>query len=1257
MLFPLVITNAQSLQPSEQAKGYLESKNTMVDYATGIFHYNIPLFNLQEGDFKLPVTLSYTGQGFKLGDLAGSIGKNWDLLVGGVITKTVREGIYNQETDIYSLVINGNVIRFVLQNNKAVPLEKTNVKILYNKSADTWVVTDENGIKYDFDAREITKNGCIEEIVSTHNIDHIEYTSSWYPTRISTPSGSSIIFKYSVPYNGKNARLIDSTSYVSGVNNRFLYGRPMTMWPFNFQVYRADFERALDNAYEAAQYQYMKDHVNATISILDIRSGQIYTNPSYDAQMQNLKMQRQVMGIITDMHEVAGISKELFDLINEMIKYYGRNSTPAMYLDEAKRVLDRMARRTIELPAMQRPSYVMYTIMPIYLEKIQFGKQEISFQYDKRTSFASKSRVLKKIVFQDQLRQKTQEIKFTNLNDLLKQITWTGKDNSVIKNYDFSYFNENKSVSGSGSPSRVQLQADYWGFYSNKNSSPQDSVLAYLPDNEYAKTHSLQRIITPEGGEIEIDYELNRYGGPENNNEFGGIRVKHLVLKNNEGNIDSIKYHYPGSACLLYNGFVTHEKVNYPSGLQDLVIKSRAKFQGNAYVNPGNNGLLYEYVIEEFKGKGYNSYLFSVPKSSAHQPENTYPFWLCGLPLANAIYNNDKNLVMLQKMKYSTDMAYCNINVNPSDWFEAGEQAFNYTKRIYQKSVSEYYMDKGRTKSEYEGYEKTLIYNDPYGFGTLYYDPMDSYYVNIEPRTDAYDSEAPYYLRYGGITLPKEQVTYQFSGKVSTAIDKNHLTGNLPSGYYIVNKTGFIYDTLNVSPVGIRSFLSNGDEEVTLWKNALCFQKGVNTVIDEMRDSNFFMPVKQIKLAREVGETNYTLLTEDVINYIDTLLPSSRKTFLPAKVYSYKGGTASYIASKINTLEQAVFSTDLPSYTITSQINYELTSDKYLAKSKKTPEGQDVICYEKERGQVILEVKNMSPDYVKSTDTYRWGLVNRDIVSNVQQLNSLQEETQRYIQILSQFLSVTIDPRHDRFIKSPSFKRVYPYLKMINERKEHYTNIKNMADSVHYISIPDLREGLDTLPDMANLVIPLISLLEKYCEISSDEYDLLQQTLNNEIVQVPDIENLIVKTDAQHQRFEVTLLLNPSGNTFTLNYSILKGSSEYTRTQSIQNLAPGRWQLATFILNTGEIPGATSLKVAVPLTGKGISLAVVVPEYAIYDAVSYNADGSILCKFNQSGEMQVQEYDEANRPARINDNSGNIIKEYKYNYSKKYETF
>ena len=1083
MFFPLVITNAQSLQPSEQAKGYLESKNTLVDYATGTFHYNIPLFNLQAEGFNLPVTLNYTGQGVKLGDLAGSIGKNWNLLLGGVITNTKRQGIYNEETDIYTLVINGNTIHFLLQNNKVVPLEKTNVRILYNKSADTWAVTDENGIKYDFNAREITKNGCIEEIVSTHNIDHIEYTSSWYPTRIITPSGSTIIFKYSVPYNGSNARLIDSTSYVSGVNNRFLYGKPMIMWPFDFNVCKADFERALDNAYEAAQYEYMKDHVNATISILDIRTGQIFTNPSYDAQMQNLKMQRQVMGIITDMHEVAGISKELFDMLNEMIRYYGTNSTPARYLHDAKRALDRMARQTVELKGMQRPSYVMYTIMPIYLEKIQLGKQEISFQYDRHTSFASKNRVLKKIIFQDQLRQKIQEIRFTNQKDLLKQIFWTDKNNSVIKGYDFSYYNENNSMSSSSSS--VPLQADYWGFYSNKNSTPQDSVLANLPDNEHAKTHSLQKIITPEGGIIEIDYELNRYGGTSNDNEFGGIRVKHLVLKNNEGNVDSIKYHYPGSACLLYNGFVTHEKVKYPSGLQDLVIKSRAKFQGNAYVNSGNNGLLYEYVIEEFKEKGYNSYLFSVPQSSSHQPENTYPFWLCGLPLAKATYNKNGNLVMLQKMKYFTDMTYCNINVSPSNWFYAGEKAYSYSKKIYQKSVSEYYMNKSETKSEYGGYGKTLIYDDPYDFGVLYYDPMDAYYINIEPRTDAYNSEAPYYLHYGGITLLKEQVTYQFSGTVSSTIDKNHLSGNLPQGYYIVDKTEFIYDTLNTSPIGIRSFQSNGDEEITLSKNALCFQKGVNTIIDEMRDSNYFMPVKQLKLTREAGETNYTLLTEDVINYIDTLLPSSGKTFLPAKIFSYKGGTTSYMANKINTPEQTFSPTDLSSHTVVSQISYELTSDKYLVKSKKTPEGQDVICYEKERGQVILEAKNTSPDYVKSTDTYRWGLVNRDIVSNVQQLNSLKEETQRYIQILSQFLSVTIDPRHDRFIKSPSFKRVYPYLKMINERKEHYTNIKNMADSVHYISIPDLREGLDTLPDMANLVIPLISLLEKYCEISS----------------------------------------------------------------------------------------------------------------------------------------------------------------------------
>ena len=171
------------------------------------------------------------------------------------------------------------------------------------------------------------------------------------------------------------------------------------------------------------------------------------------------------------------------------------------------------------------------------------------------------------------------------------------------------------------------------------------------------------------------------------------------------------------------------------------------------------------------------------------------------------------------------------------------------------------------------------------------------------------------------------------------------------------------------------------------------------------------------------------------------------------------------------------------------------------------------------------------------------------------------------------------------------------------------------------------------------------------------EYDALSLALNGGLPQITKTENLTVKVDALHQLFDVVLLLNPSQTSLSLNYRISKGTTGYSGTKNVQNLIQGRWQLVTFSLDAGEITGASSLDVSIPLVGKGISLAIIVPKYAIYDAVAYNPDGSILCKFNQLGEMQLQEYDVANRPMKVKDQSGDIIKEYQYNYSKKDEIF
>lgn len=154
------IVKAQDFEPSQQAQGLLESKNVTVDYSTGIFHYKVPLYTLKSGDYELPISLDYTGKGVKVEDSSGLVGYNWTLNTGGVVTRTIRGGIADEdingylntnpemlrtnsieihkrswdgECDIFTAVFNGQSVQFILQRKEGhlygEPLERSNVRI------------------------------------------------------------------------------------------------------------------------------------------------------------------------------------------------------------------------------------------------------------------------------------------------------------------------------------------------------------------------------------------------------------------------------------------------------------------------------------------------------------------------------------------------------------------------------------------------------------------------------------------------------------------------------------------------------------------------------------------------------------------------------------------------------------------------------------------------------------------------------------------------------------------------------------------------------------------------------------------------------------------------------------------------------------------------------------------------------------------------------------------------------------------------
>ena len=92
LLFFLLVTisgKAQDFNPGPEAQNLTERKNVTVDYATGLFHYTVPLYQLKSGDYELPISLDYIAKGVKVSDPEGLIGKNWTLNVGGIVTRTM----------------------------------------------------------------------------------------------------------------------------------------------------------------------------------------------------------------------------------------------------------------------------------------------------------------------------------------------------------------------------------------------------------------------------------------------------------------------------------------------------------------------------------------------------------------------------------------------------------------------------------------------------------------------------------------------------------------------------------------------------------------------------------------------------------------------------------------------------------------------------------------------------------------------------------------------------------------------------------------------------------------------------------------------------------------------------------------------------------------------------------------------------------------------------------------------------------------
>lgn len=211
-----------------------------VNYSTGCMDIRIPLFDIECGDLKLPIYLSYNSSGIKVNEPCSWVGQNWSLHAEPMVTRFPRghaddAGTCNYDffkdkttyTSIkqyldysapssndfmpdeydYSLLTGGGMFMYCQDKNK----QNKYVCLPYDDMYVDWIdktITDPLGVQYEF-------RGGVDKIKGK------QYVDSWHASSVIAPNGvDKILFKYD---NLSTVSIKRHEDYITVVDNCQLY--------------------------------------------------------------------------------------------------------------------------------------------------------------------------------------------------------------------------------------------------------------------------------------------------------------------------------------------------------------------------------------------------------------------------------------------------------------------------------------------------------------------------------------------------------------------------------------------------------------------------------------------------------------------------------------------------------------------------------------------------------------------------------------------------------------------------------------------------------------------------------------------------------------------------------------------------------------------------------------------------------------------------------------------------------------------------
>lgn len=545
---------------------------------TGQPNITIPLYEVVEGDIRLPLSLRYDLSSVKPNRHAGLVGFGWQLSYGGQITRIVRGGMDEKQTaagyacgyyekkcrEMVDMINDANKLRelqeyYMKSIDEKVGYELCADEFFFNfcgysgkfflKPDGTWAVVSDDDIQVEFD----TVNG----FINTDELDVEIYRKSAWSQRewcnryfhqftLATPDGTRYTFggkdavEYSIPYyNQANSDLTPTTWFLTRIENTagrvvtIEYSRGAPVCDLKYapsKIERNGFY--CDYAVEDIDsYNALTGYLLFPVYPLQIKAEFVTVNfhayEYVDTTLNDLFLIRDYSGNVFDPYDPFGLYTPVFDIFF----YNVSNSNVNKYRENLRNAMK--SRRLYAIEIRQGWTDQSSNALQDALDKtIRFGYNEdderfLSYVTERKGTVGAGFAVPE---YPSDYTPKDYRFAYNDV-DRIKEDAWL-----------------------------AYAMEDEWGYWNGFKIDFQTSVSSYYNgcSTSGAKAGTLKEIVYPTGGKSVFEYEMNQYSKVVNpdfisldenkSGTGGGLRVESITTYDRDGSFAGCKkYHYTDS--------------------------------------------------------------------------------------------------------------------------------------------------------------------------------------------------------------------------------------------------------------------------------------------------------------------------------------------------------------------------------------------------------------------------------------------------------------------------------------------------------------------------------------------------------------------------------------------------------------------------------------------------------------------------------------------------------------------------------------